>query len=76
VTSSAWQAVGGASAATAGGSSQTALGTLELGEGRIAIFGAILPDASQAHAHPRGLADYAVTYAGNAILVNALTWTR
>jgi hypothetical protein len=48
------------------------LGTAPLGEGRVTIFGAVLPDASQRHAHTQGLADYAVTYAGNAILVNAL----
>ena len=48
------------------------LGTAPLGEGQVTIFGAILPDASQAHPHTQGLADYAVTYGGNAIMVNAL----
>ena len=48
------------------------LGTAPLGEGQVTIFGAILPDASQAEPHTQGLADYAVTYGGNAILVNAL----
>jgi hypothetical protein len=48
------------------------LGTAPLGEGQVTIFGAILPDASQAHPHTQGLADYAVTYGGNGILVNAL----
>ncbi len=50
------------------------LGTVKLGKGRVSVFGAVLPDATQAHPHTQGLADYAVTYAGNAILVNALTW--
>jgi hypothetical protein len=48
------------------------LGTVALGQGQVTIFGAILPDASQAHPHTQGLADYAVTYGGNGILVNAL----
>ena len=48
------------------------LGTVPLGDGQVTIFGAILPDASQEHPHAQGLADYAVTYGGNAILVNAL----
>jgi len=55
--------------ATGGG---VALGTLPVGAGRVTIFGAILPRQSQEHAHTHGLANYAVTYAGNAILVNAL----
>ena len=49
------------------------LGSVGLGEGKVTIFGAVLPDASQAHPHTQGLADYAVTYGGNAILVNALS---
>jgi hypothetical protein len=48
------------------------LGTVPLGAGSVTIFGAVLPDASQTSAHTQGLADYALTYAGNAILVNAL----
>jgi hypothetical protein len=48
------------------------LGTVALGEGQVTIFGAVLPDASQAHPHTQGLADYA----GNAILVNALHASR
>jgi hypothetical protein len=52
------------------------LGTAPLGAGSVTIFGAVLPDASQAHPHTQGLADYAVTYAGNAILVNALWGER
>jgi hypothetical protein len=74
VATSAWESAGGTRAASAGG--QTALGTLDLGQGRIAVFGAVLPDATQRFPHTQGLADYAVTYAGNAIMVNALTWVR
>jgi hypothetical protein len=48
------------------------LGTAPLGAGRVTVYGAVFPDASQAHPHTQGLADYALTYAGNAILINAL----
>jgi hypothetical protein len=70
VNTTAWQNAGGTVAATAAG--QAALGSAPLGDGRVTIFGAILPTANQSEAHTHGLADYAVTYAGNAILVNAL----
>lgn len=67
VASDAWQ---GSTAATAGG--DPVLGTLAVGDGRVTIFGVILPDASNAGPNTHGLADYAVTYAGNGILLNAL----
>jgi hypothetical protein len=76
VNRTAWTSAGGSVAATAASTSDVTLGSLPLGEGRVTVFGAILPTASQRRAHTHGLADYAVTYAGNAILVNALTWTR
>ena len=49
-----------------------AVGTMSFGEGSISIFGAILPDANNVGPNTHGLADYAVTYAGNAILLNAI----
>lgn len=69
----AWERAGGDVAASSndGGVS---LGSAPLGDGRVTVFGAVLPDATQAFAHTFGLADYAVTYAANAILVNALDW--
>ncbi|MFP5308749.1 MAG: M14 family zinc carboxypeptidase [Actinomycetes bacterium] len=70
VNSTAWRNAGGSVAATADG--QAALGSAPLGAGRVTVFGAILPTAFQGDPHTHGLADYAVTYAGNAILVNAL----
>ena len=77
VDSAAWQAKGGTTAATIGtATTRTGLGTVPLGRGLVSVFGAILPNATQAYAHTYGLADYAVTYAGNAILVNALTYAR
>ena len=48
------------------------LGTMALDEGRVTIFGAILPDAGNVGPNTHGLADYAVTYAGNGILMNIL----
>ncbi len=70
VSTDAWEAIGGTTAATADG--ETALGSVAVGAGKVTIFGAVLPDAFQGSTHTHGLADYAVTYAGNAILVNAL----
>ncbi len=49
-----------------------AVGTMPFGEGSITIFGAILPDANNVGPNTHGLADYAVTYAGNGILLNAI----
>ena len=71
VDTEAWEAAGGTTAATAGDG--TALGSIEIGDGTLSIFGAVLPDASQKFPHTQGLADYAVTYGANAILVNAMT---
>ena len=60
----------GSVAATADGA--PALGSMDVGEGKVTIFGAILPDASNDGPNTHGLASYAVTYAGNSILLNAL----
>ncbi|MBW3664544.1 MAG: hypothetical protein KY469_15695 [Actinobacteria bacterium] len=80
VDTDAWEAAGGTTAAVAGSdgfagltpSYETTLGSLVVGDGKVTVFGAILPDGFQGSRHTHGLADYAVTYAGNAILVNAL----
>ncbi|WP_108664250.1 M14 family zinc carboxypeptidase [Euzebya rosea] len=48
------------------------LGSMALDDGRVTIFGAILPDAGNVGPNTHGLADYAVTYAGNGILMNIL----
>lgn len=62
---------GGTVAASTNGG-RVGLGTVPLGDGRVTIFGAVLPTPTQEYPHTHGLADYAVSYAGNAILVNAL----
>jgi len=74
VDTEAWESAGGTTAALDGAGNATALGTLPVGSGRVTVFGGVLPDATQEFAHTQGLADYAVTYAGNAILVNGMTW--
>lgn len=53
-------------------SGQPTLGTADHGSGTVTIFGAILPDAGNVGPNTHGLADYALTYAGNGILINAL----
>ncbi|PSP89641.1 hypothetical protein BRC90_04775 [Halobacteriales archaeon QS_4_69_34] len=40
--------------------------------GSIHLLGGLLPPASQAHLHPFGLLDYAVSFLGHTILTNAL----
>ena len=71
VDTEAWENAKGTTAGTAGDG--TALGSIDVGDGTISIFGAVLPDASQKYPHTQGLADYAVTYGANAVLVNAMT---
>jgi hypothetical protein len=48
------------------------VGVLKLGEGRIHVFGAILPDATEESNHPYGLDNYAVAANGNLLLLNML----
>jgi hypothetical protein len=48
------------------------LGDLALGEGRVVVIGGLLPQPSEEHFHPYGLADYSVTSTGYQVLLNAL----
>lgn len=52
------------------GSEATIYGELPLGEGRVRILGALLPDPTEEFYHPFGLQDYAVTYTGYTLLQN------
>ncbi len=52
------------------GSEATIYGELVVGEGRIRILGALLPNPTEAFYHPFGLQDYAVTYTGYTLLQN------
>lgn len=53
----------------------TNLGELKVGEGRVRIFGAILPDPTEDANHPYGLDDYAVATNGNLVLLNMLGYS-
>jgi hypothetical protein len=84
----AWESLGGVTAATADAptdrkgsfegtrTDETALGTLDVGKGRIVIFGSVLPTPSEDHPHWKGLAPYTVTNTGQHLLTRALTWHR
>ncbi|HJR18389.1 MAG TPA: hypothetical protein VJ922_01615, partial [Actinomycetota bacterium] len=88
VDRAAWESLGGVTAATTDaptdrkgsfegtGTDETALGTLDVGKGRIVIFGAVLPTSSEDHPHWKGLAPYTVTNTGQHLLTRALTWQR
>lgn len=76
VSSSAWTAAGGYSAATNGGTGNVAYGQIPLGQGMIRFIGALLPDPTEQFYHPFGLQNYAVTYTGYTILQNSLVWTN
>ena len=90
VTRTAWEAAGGTTVATVGpqggASPNTALGQLDRGKGRIAVFGAVLPQAVETLAeagapdldapHPFGLASYALTITGGQVLDNILSFRR
>ena len=51
---------------------KTNIGFVELGEGRIAIFGALLPQPSEDHDHWFGLNGYTVSIPGQTLLLRAL----
>lgn len=75
----AWEALSGATTVgtvTASGATITALGELPLGEGSVAVFGAILPTPTEAHPHVYGLVSYGVTVAGGEVLHTILEHRR
>jgi hypothetical protein len=79
VTTSAWQAAGGRVVGTTGngaGSSddgtQTSVGELPLGAGRIRILGGGLGMPTETNDHRYGLKDYSLTYSGLYILENSI----
>ena len=72
VDRTAWEAAGGTTVATIGGSGRVGLGRAPLGAGTVGIVGALLPPQSEQFDHYFGLADYAVTVAGGQILDNML----
>lgn len=75
VARTAWEAAGGFTAGTH--SAGFAIhGEILLGQGRIGILGALLPDPVEDHYHPFGLQNYAVTYTGYTLLQNHLAWSN
>jgi hypothetical protein len=51
---------------------KTSIGELELGKGRIVIFGALLPQPSENYEHWFGINPYTITIAGQEMLLKAL----
>lgn len=88
VTRTAWEALGGTTAGTAdppedpqgelegSATDKATIGQLELGEGRVTIFGALLPRPSEDYPHWYGLDAYAISVPGQDMLGTALTWDR
>jgi Zinc carboxypeptidase len=76
VARSAWEEAGGVSIAHIEDEARIGLGRIEIGDGTIGIFGAVLPPATEELDHLFGLADYAVTVAGGQILKNMITGGR
>ena len=81
VDTAAWTEAGGhVVATTAPGSgaaldddgSQTSVGELKLGKGKIRILGGGLPMPTEANDHRYGLKDYALTYSGLFIIENSI----
>jgi len=76
-----WQDAGGRTAATSANAGardaepvydRVTLGEIPLGQGRIRVAGAMLPQPSEQYDHPLGLEPYAVTYTGYIVMCNLL----
>ena len=55
---------------------KTAIGTLEVGKGRVVIFGALLPQPTENYPHWFGLDAYTISAAGQTMLLRAMSWGR
>jgi hypothetical protein len=84
VDRAAWEGEGGRTVATSSDSAErdavpvydrVTIGELPLGEGRIRIAGALLPQPTEEFDHTLGLEPYAVTYTGYALVCNLLDCT-
>jgi hypothetical protein len=76
VTRGPWEEAGGISIAHIEDEARIGLGRIEVGNGTIGIFGALLPPATEKLDHLYGLADYALTVAGGQILNNMIAAGR
>lgn len=54
------------------GFTDVAAGSLSAGDSEINVIGSILPPANQEYLHPFGMADYATSFMGHTVLLNAL----
>ena len=79
ITSAAWTAAGGTTVGTTGNNtgtsddgSQTSVGELPLGAGKVRIMGGGLGMPTEANDHRVGLKDYALTYSGLYIMENSI----
>jgi hypothetical protein len=54
----------------------TNIGTMKLGDGRLVIFGALLPQPTENFSHWFGLNGYTVSAAGQTMLLRAMDWKR
>ncbi|MDQ3955990.1 MAG: hypothetical protein M3285_10645 [Actinomycetota bacterium] len=78
VDTAAWEKAGGhvvgttAPGVQADDGSQTSVGELKLGKGRIRILGGALPTPTESQDHRYGLKDYALTYSGLFIIENSI----
>lgn len=83
-----WESTGGTTIATADppedrksryegtDTDKTIIGTMPLGEGRLVIFGGVLPQPTEQHPHWFGLNGYTTSLSGQQLLLQALTWER
>jgi hypothetical protein len=72
----AWESAGGKTVAYITDESRVGLGHVQLGDGTVGIFGALLPKPTEKFDHFFGLANYAVTIAGGQILNNMIAFGR
>ncbi len=73
INQTVFEAAGGFTAGT-NGATNAIYGEVPMGEGRIRVLGALLPDPTEDFYHPFGLQNYAVTYTGYTLLANMLLW--
>lgn len=55
---------------------KTIIGKMPLGDGRLVIFGGLLPQPSEDHPHWYGLNGYTISIPGQQLLLQGLTWER
>lgn len=55
---------------------QAEIAVIPAGRGRIVTFGALLPHPTEAYPHYYGLQGYSISYAGQQMLLRALTYSR